>query len=167
MATVVRSRATLLVGIVVLAALVLVFADLGGTSPSTTGTEIEVVMEDYRFADGEFTVPAGQPVTVTLVNRDEVTHHVSFGRVVAQEGQRVVGFEEELLAGLSPQVTPASAAVELPAPSTSWAAAVHGGETVTIEVTIPEARRGEWQLGCFTGQGCHYQAGLAATLIVE
>jgi plastocyanin len=167
MATVVRSRTALLVGIVVLAALVLVVADLGAPTPSTTGTEIEVVMEDYRFADAGYTVPAGQPVTFTLVNRDEVTHHVSFGRVVAHEGQRVVGFEEELFADLAPRVIPASAATELPEPYTSWAAAVHGGETVTIEVTIPEGLRGEWQLGCFTGQGCHYQAGLAATLTVE
>jgi plastocyanin len=167
MATVVRSRATLLVGLVVLAGLVLVLADLGGTSPSTTGTEVEVVMEDYRFADSEFTVPAGEPVTFTFVNRDEVTHHVSFGRVVAHEGQRVVGFQEELLAGLDPQVTPSSALVAPTEPYTSWAAAVPGGQTVTIEVTIPEDRRGEWEIGCFTGQGCHYQAGLAATLTVE
>jgi plastocyanin len=167
MATVVRSRATLLVGLVLLAGIVLVLADLGGDASSTTGTEVEVVMEDYRFADGEFTVPAGQPVTFTFVNRDEVTHHVSFGRVVAHEGQRVVGFQEELLADLDPRVTPTSAVTELPEPYTSWAAAVHGGETVTIEVIIPEDRRGEWQIGCFTGQGCHYQAGLAATLTVE
>lgn len=39
----------------------------------------------------------------------------------------------------------------------------------TVEVTItPTADQvGEWDLGCFSGGGCHYEAGLQGTLTVE
>jgi plastocyanin len=167
MATVVRSRTTLLVGAVILAALVLVFADIGGTGPLTTGTEVEVVMEDYRFVESEVRVPAGEPVTFVFVNQDEVTHSVSLGRTVTEEGGRAVGFAEDLLADLPVRTVPASALTTPQAPYTGLSVAVHGGEEVRLEVTLPESRTGTWQLGCFTGRGCHYQAGLAATLYVE
>jgi plastocyanin len=168
MATTLRSRTLLIVAAVVVVGLVLVFADLlGGTGASTSSSDVTMVMDGYDFDPTEVTVPAGVPVRFTFDNRDEVSHAVSFGRTVTMEDDRAVGFEEDLFADLPVQVTPASAEVDPQPPYQGFTAMVQGGQQVTIEVTIPEARRGEWQIGCFTGLGCHYQAGLAATLIVE
>jgi plastocyanin len=168
MATTLRSRSMLLVGAVLLVGLLLVFADtFGGTGATSSGTDVTLVMEDYAFEPSAVTVPAGVPVRFTFDNRDEVSHAVSFGRTVVQEGERVVAFEEDLFDGLTVSVTPATAQVEPEPPYDGFTALVQGGHEVTIEVTIPEARQGEWQIGCFTGLGCHYQAGLAAGLTVD
>jgi plastocyanin len=158
--------AVVLIGLVVAAAVLLTARRDAPGRPGADGI-LEVVMEDYAFSPAELTVTAGEPVTFRFVNRDEVSHHVSFGRDVVEEGGRDVGFAEDLLAGLSPRVSPATAWVELDPPYVGDAILVQGGQTVDVSVTVPVDRVGEWQAGCFTGRGCHFRAGLAATLVVE
>jgi plastocyanin len=166
MTTTLRTRQAAWIGLVLLGALAFLLADLVGGEPARSGT-YEVVMEGYGFEPTELTVPAGQPITLAFENRDEVTHHVSFGRTPTESGGRVVGFGEDLLADLDVRVTPRTALTEPAPPYQGVTVAVTGGQRVTVEVTIPEDRAGTWQLGCFTGRGCHYQAGLAANLYVE
>ena len=126
-----------------------------------------LTMQDYRFDTSEFVLLAGEPMTLRFVNRDEVSHHISFGRGIVEENQRAVGFEEDLLAGLDLRVDPPGAHVKLSPPYRGTTVLARGGETVTIEVVVPEDRRGIWEMGCFTGQGCHYRAGLAAEVTVQ
>jgi plastocyanin len=166
MTTTLRARRTGWVALVVLGVLAFVVADLVGGEPAL-GRPFEVVMEGYGFEPTELTVPAGVPITFAFENRDEVTHDVSFGRTLTESGGRVVGFGEDLLADLDVLVTPRTALTAPAPPYQGVTVTVPGGQRVTVEVTIPEDRAGTWQLGCFTGRGCHYQAGLAATLYVE
>lgn len=163
-------RTTVLVtaGLVLLVALVLVLGD----DPTVEGRPgpdgvLEVVMEDYRFTPAEFFVPAGEPVSIAFVNRDHVSHHVNFGRGVVEVDGRAAAFEEDLFAGLDVQVHPTGAQVEPGPPYRGFTLLVAGGSTVTVDVTLPPDRVGSWQLGCFTGRGCHFEAGLAASLTVE
>jgi plastocyanin len=128
---------------------------------------LEVELEEYRFVPADLQVPADTPVTLVFTNRDEVTHDVSFGRGVVEEGQRAVGFEEDLLATAVVSVTPRSALTVAQAPYRSLSVAVQGGQTVTVQAEFTAAQRGEWQVGCFTGRGCHLQAGLLGTLTIE
>jgi plastocyanin len=128
---------------------------------------LEVELDDYRFVPAELQVPADTPVTLVFTNRDDVTHDVSFGRGVVEEGRRAVGFEEDLLATSVVSVTPRSALTAAQPPYLSSSVTVHGGQTVTVEAEFTAAQRGEWQVGCFTGRGCHLQAGLLGTLTVD
>jgi plastocyanin len=155
-----------LVALVAIAAVLITARQADPGRPDADGV-LKVVMEDYAFSPSALTVIATEPVTFRFVNRDEVSHHVSFGRGVVEEAGRDVGFAEDLLDGLAPQVSPATARVELDPPYVGTVVQVQGGQTVDVTVTIPADRVGEWQAGCFTGLGCHFRAGLAATLVVE
>jgi hypothetical protein len=128
---------------------------------------VEVTMRDYRFDTPELVLPTGEPVALRFVNDDEVSHHLTFGRQLVEEDQRAVGFEDDLLEGLDVRVTPSGAEVDAPPPTRGTTVLARGGETVTIEMTLPEDRRGTWEVGCFTGRGCHYRAGLGLELVVE
>jgi hypothetical protein len=171
MTTLLRSRALGLGGIVVVAvAIILTFQVVGGdagtATPDADGV-LEVVMDDYAFEPTEFAIPADEPVTLVFDNRDEVTHHVSIGRTVAEVDGRAIGFAEDLLAGIPVRVTPSSASITPEPPYQGTTVAVPGGQRVEIALTVPASQTGEWQIGCFTGRGCHYRAGLAASLLVE
>ena len=165
-----RERSVVL-GLTVLLAAVAVLLLTQDTPPDEVRPDqdgvLVLTMQDYRFETSEFVLPAGEPVTLRFVNRDDVSHHISFGRGIVEENRRAVGFEEDLLAGLDLRVTPPGAQVEVSPPYRGTTVLARGGETVTIEVVVPEDRRGTWELGCFTGRGCHYRAGLAAEVTVE
>lgn len=128
---------------------------------------VEVVMDEYRFEPATVAVPAGEPVTLRFVNDHEFANHISFGHRVVEENRRAVAFAEDLFEGLAPRVVPVGAVVTPEPPYQGFTVLVQGGQTVTIEVVLPEDRVGTWQIGCFTGRGCHYRAGMAAELIVE
>lgn len=168
MSTMYRTMALFLTAVLVIAAGVL----LSGPEPpdeARPGPDgvLEITLQDYRFDNPEFVLPAGEPVTLRFVNRDEVSHHLTFGRGLVEENDRAVGFEEDLLAGLDLRVTPPGAEVEPVPPYRGTTVLARGGETVSVELTLPEDRRGTWELGCFTGRGCHYRAGLAAEVTVR
>jgi hypothetical protein len=173
MTTLVRSRLLGLGGIVLVAVAALIALDAFGSSgtsgaarPDRDGV-LEVVMEDYRFAPTAFAIGSEQPVTFVFDNRDEVSHDVSIGRTVAEHDGRAIGFAEDLLAGIPVQVTPRSASITPEPPYQGTTVVVPGGQRVELELIVPASRAGEWQIGCFTGRGCHYRAGLAAELLVE
>lgn len=164
-----RSRRRLVAGLVVVLAVVaaVVVWTRPGPEPGLADAEgrLEVVLEDYRFDVEDWTVPAGTPVTLVLVNRDEVSHPLTFGGALVEADGVPVGYEDGLFDGLDAVVTPASAsAAEGEGPG--FTVAVPGGSTVTIEVTFPAERAGSWNVGCFLGRGCHLGAGLAATLTI-
>jgi plastocyanin len=159
-----RDLTLALIGAVLLvAAIVLV-----GRFDAPAGTvdddgRLEIVLEDYAFATDELAVPAGEAVTLVIVNRDEVSHPLTFGRELEEVDGRPAGYSELLFTGLDPRITPASAGRNV---DQSGTIEVRGEETVTVEVTFPPERAGTWSVGCFLGRGCHYEAGLEATLTV-
>jgi plastocyanin len=163
-----RTAALTVIVVALVVATVLVVRDAVDATgrPDREGV-VEVVMQDYRIEPATLTLPAGEPVRLVFVNQDEVSHHVTFGRDVVEEDRRDVGFAEDLFAGLEPRVSPVGAQVELPPPYRGFTVLVRGGQTVTIDVTLPEDRVGTWQAGCFTARGCYYRAGLAAQIVVE
>jgi len=50
----------------------LAVASCGGGGPTTT---INVTMTDFQFAPNQFTVPAGQEITLNIVNTGAVVHN--------------------------------------------------------------------------------------------
>ncbi len=166
-----RSRTRLTTVVLLLLALavlaIVLLARQGGASTSVVDGVVEVTMEDYAFDATSLTVPVEEPVTFRLVNRDEVSHHLSFGRGLVEEGPRVLAFEDDLFAGLDPRVRPTNAVVDLAPPQDTFTVLVQGGSTVEVDVMFPADRAGAWQIGCFTGRGCHYRAGLEADLTLR
>jgi hypothetical protein len=167
-----RSRTTFSAGLLALLLLIAIVAtvrDAGDTTgrPDEDGV-LTVVIEDYRLQPDDLVVTAGEPFTLTIVNRDDASHHLSFGRVIVEdEGGREAGFAEDLFAGLDPVITPEITRTEPEVAGGGTTVLVAGGRTVSIRTTLPADRIGTWEAACFTGGGCHYRAGLAATLTVE
>lgn len=162
------TRTVGLVAALAIAGIILVVT--GGTDSAARPDDdglLEVTLRDYGFEPDEVVLPSGEPLTLRLTNVDDASHHVSFGREVVEDGDRAVAFAEDLFAGLDPRVTPVSAESQPNEFHDGFAALVRGNETVTIEVTIPPERAGTWEIGCFTGRGCHYRTGLAGTVVVE
>ncbi len=162
------TRTGALIAVVAIGAITLML--VGGTDdaarPDGEGV-LEIALHDYGFEPDPLRLPTGEPLTLRFVNQDDPSHHVSFGREVREHDGRAVGFDEDLFAGLEPRVTPPAAQTGPSADDPGFEVLVRGHETVTLEVTLPPDRTGSWEIGCFTGRGCHYRAGLAGTVIVE
>jgi len=152
--------------VAVLAVVVLAWPDGGDPSTPDADGRLEIIMENYRFEIDEWTVVAGQPITLVLINRDEVSHPLTFGGELILEDGRPVDYTNELFAGLSPRVSPATAVIEPTATRQGFTVQVSGGQTVTIDIEFPADRVGAWGVGCFLGRGCHFNAGLEGTLNV-
>lgn len=162
------TRTVGLVAALAIAGLVLVVT--GGTDPVAQPDDdgvLEITLRDYGFEPDEVVLPSGEQLTLRLVNLDDASHHVSFGRDVLEDDGRAVAFEEDLFDEVATRVTPVAAEASPNELHEGFAVLVPGNDTVTIEVTIPAERSGTWEIGCFTGRGCHYRSGLAGTVVVE
>lgn len=79
-------KKTLLLAAVLLS---LVLASCSGTGPTTT---LNVSMIDFQFTPNEFTVPAGQEITLNIVNSGAVVHNFIIMKLGADAGQ---AFDDE------------------------------------------------------------------------
>lgn len=128
---------------------------------------LEIVMADFELEPSEFALPAGEPVTLVFVNRQDFTHDLTFGRSLVQDNGRPAGFEEDLLEGIEARVTPPQAWITPRAPNRNVTIVVAANSTVTAQLVLPEHRVGTWQAGCFIGPGCDPRVGLSAEVTVE
>lgn len=111
----------------------------GGDSKS-----MRVVMTDFAFTPNSFTVPAGQPISVELVNNGAATH--SF--IIMQAGYQVQGhFTDADRSHIFWQES-----------------GVAPGETKKETFTAP-SDPGEYQVVCAIP--AHFESGMVAKLVVE
>ena len=111
----------------------------GGSSPSTT---IDVTMTEFNFTPAEFTVPAGQEITVTAHNNGAVVHNfvvMKLGTAVGDD----FGPEDE--------------------PNIFWQLEIQPGSQTSGKFTAP-TEPGDYQVVCRTPG--HYVAGMIAKLTV-
>lgn len=111
----------------------------GGNRPST---KLKVDMVEFTFAPTEATVPAGQEITITVVNNGAVVHEY----VIMKLGQTIgddFGDEDE--------------------GNIYWEVEAEPGKTVTATFTAP-ADAGEYQVVC--GTEGHFIAGMVGKLTV-
>lgn len=167
--TAMRVGALLIAFVALASAVVIVIRGLtAGSSqevarPDSDGV-VSVEMEGYRFRPAVLALPVDRPLAIRLTNHDDVVHEVSFGRTAEEEDAQ--GFVEDLFAGLDADVTPRNAQVGPSSAYPNFTLFVRPGATVTVDVTLPRDRVGTWEVGCFTAAGCHYRAGLSATVEV-
>lgn len=156
-------------GVFVVALAVALFIVFDGPSdgrPDADGV-VEVVVEGFVFSPGQLTLPAGQPVTLVIDNRNEFIHHLTVGRSAVEEDGRAVGFEEDLFAGVSVVADPPRAWLP-PTPTVDTVTLnLPARSTVTYRFTLPEDRVGTWQIGCFVGRGCETRISPEAEVRVE
>ena len=67
----------------------LILASCGGSAPTTT---IDVTMTDFQFQPSQFTIPAGQEITLNSTNTGAVVHNFVIMELGTTAGDR---FEED------------------------------------------------------------------------
>jgi len=117
----------------------LALAACGGGGPSTN---LSVDMVEFTFTPADFTVPAGQEITLELRNNGAVVHDFIIMNLGAEVGQ---DFGEEDV------------------PNVYWKAELGPGTSNTYTFTAP-SQPGEYQVVC--GTPGHYLAGMLAKLTV-
>jgi uncharacterized cupredoxin-like copper-binding protein len=125
--------------VLLLSAFALILAACGGGGPSTT---INVTMTDFHFEPMEFTVPAGQEITVNAVNNGAVEHEFVIFKLGTDAGEKFGDEDEENI---------------------YWEVEVMPGQSVTTTFTAP-TEPGEYYVTC--GIEGHLEAGMNAKLTV-
>jgi len=126
-----------------LVALLLVFLlTLAGCGGGGSSTKLKVNLTEFMFSPNDFTVPAGQEITLELSNTGAVVHDF----IIMKYGKNVSdAFGEE------------------DAPNVYWMAELEPGVSNTYTFTAP-SEPGDYQVVC--GIAGHFQAGMVATLTV-
>ena len=118
----------------------LVMAACGGSSAASTNLNVELV--EFMFNPSDFTVPAGQEITLELSNNGAVVHDFIIMNAGYEVGQDF-GDDDE--------------------PNIYFKAELQPGVSETFTFTAPE-QQGDYQVVC--GIPGHYIAGMVATLHV-
>jgi uncharacterized cupredoxin-like copper-binding protein len=125
--------------ILVLFGLSLVLSACGGGGPSTT---LDITMTDFKFEPTEFTVPAGQEITVNATNNGAVEHEFVIFKLGTDAGEKFGDEDEENI---------------------YWEVEVFPGQSASGTFTAP-AEAGEYYVTC--GIEGHLEAGMNGKLIV-
>jgi uncharacterized cupredoxin-like copper-binding protein len=131
-------RKYLMLAIVVLG-LSLALTACGGNGPSTN---LRVDMVEFMFEPSDYTIPAGQEITLELSNNGAVVHEFVLMKYGTEVGQDFGPEDEENI---------------------YWEAEVDPGSSNTFTFTAP-SQPGEYQVVC--GTEGHYLAGMVAKLFV-
>jgi uncharacterized cupredoxin-like copper-binding protein len=123
----------------ILLGLAFALAACGAAGPST---HLKVDLMEFTFTPANFTVPAGQEITLDLTNNGAVMHDfiiMKYGTTVGDD------FGDEDV------------------PNIYWEAETEPGTSATYTFTAP-SQPGDYQVVC--GVKGHYQAGMVAKLTV-
>ncbi|MFP4147868.1 MAG: multicopper oxidase domain-containing protein [Nitriliruptoraceae bacterium] len=153
----------LLVGALALA----VSTGLGSSTATVRDGELAIELAGYRVAPPNLVLPAGEAVTLVLENTSGYHHNVAVGRDPVHLEGHPMGLEQDLLAVSALRADPPRALISPADPQVPTTVSVPPGETVRVEVQVPEDLRGEWVIGCFQGSGCEARIDEPATLEVE
>jgi len=116
-----------------------ILAACGGGGASTT---INVTMTDFHFEPAEFTVPAGQEITINATNNGAVEHEFVIFKLGTDAGEKFGDEDEENI---------------------YWEVEVQPGQSVIAVFTAP-SEAGEYFVTC--GIEGHLEAGMNGKLIV-
>ena len=114
----------------------------GGSKGGSASTNLKVNLTEFMFSPNDFTIPAGQEITIELSNTGAVVHDFIIMKYGTNIGD-AFGDED--------------------APNVYWKAELEPGTSNTYTFTAP-SEPGDYQVVC--GVAGHYQAGMVATLTV-
>lgn len=130
---------------IVLLGLVLALGACGSSGPETS---IDATMTDFMFSPDDWTVAAGEEITIELSNEGSVDHEWVILRpgVTIESEDELPATEEELLANF-----------------VYWEDEVEAGDSKTLTFTAPAA--GTYQIVCAIED--HFNAGMKGQLVAE
>jgi len=128
-----------LILVLVLLGLSLVLSACGGGGPSTT---IDVTMTDFHFEPTQFTIPAGQEITVNATNNGAVEHEFVIFKYGLDAGEKFGPEDEDNI---------------------YWEVEVLPGQSTSATFTAP-TEAGDYYITC--GIEGHLEAGMSAKLTV-
>lgn len=105
-------------------------------------TKQSFTMTDFAFNPNEFTIPAGEEITLQVTHRGTMEHNFIIMKYATDAGEM---FDEEDTANIY------------------WEVVLQPGESETVVFTAPE-QPGTYQIIC--GMPGHLQSGMLGTLIV-
>jgi plastocyanin len=145
-----------------------------GSAPARTAPEpaiYTIEMREYSFAPNTLDLKVGQQVTINLVNNGQLAHEIMFGRGVALENSRPIGYQEDMFeaGGVGSEITGGGSEGEHEAMGHGGYMAFleKTGDQASITFTVTEEMLGEWEMGCFEQEGVHYDAGMKGKVIVS
>ncbi|MEX2549409.1 MAG: hypothetical protein WD638_04220 [Nitriliruptoraceae bacterium] len=127
---------------------------------------VTVVVEGTTFTPSSLALPAGQPFSLVFENRNDFIHHLAVGRSLERDDDGAY-FAEDLFAGVTARADPPEAWLPPTETAEHVTLVLPARETVRYELTLPEDRTGEWQLGCFIGRGCDARLHPEVEIVVE
>ena len=131
---------------------------------------MSVNMTEYAYSPDTIEAKVGQQVTLELTNSGVLSHELMIGKQVRMEDSRPSGYKVDLFesAGVEPEVSGGSMdmgehghgaiGVMVTLPKT--------GDKATMTFTVTDDMVGEWEIGCFSQEGVHYDAGMKGKLTV-
>jgi uncharacterized cupredoxin-like copper-binding protein len=119
----------------------LILSGCGGSS-SKPSTKLDVTMTDFQFSPNQFTIPAGQEISLDAANNGAVVHNF----VIMKKGQSAgTEFTDDDL------------------PNVYWQVEIQPGGSTSTSFTAPN-EPGDYEVVCKTPG--HLQAGMTAKLTV-
>jgi len=139
---------------------------LGACAAPTTSraTVITVELGEFYFKPSRLELPAGQTVTLQLINNGKVEHEFMVGREVKEHEGEMHGFHQDFFAGIEVTYTVEKGEVEREEEHGFEVELEPGGKAI-LTFTVPSDRTGEWEMACFVPG--HYEAGMKGTLLVR
>lgn len=164
--------------IVLLIALCFGTGMLVACSSSPPPAEFTIEMTEFAYSPDTIEVQVGQEVTIHLVNNGALSHEFMVGRDTMMMDGMPSGYEHNMFEGHEPQIAGSEDdhdEMSSDGHDSDMEDMDHGfmvmlerGEgDKTLTFTVTEDMVGEWEIGCFTDGGSHYQQGMAGTLIVN
>jgi hypothetical protein len=153
-----------------------------------------ITMDEYHFTvEGQqpndpIQLKVNQPYAMTLKNTGKLSHEIWWGKDTQMQEGRLDGYSTGLFDGVSVTITGTQASGQDPFEINSnglTEIALNPGQVLTVEFTLPDKAKGEWEIGCFqpmpkgtpeakaTAEGTaipdvpHYAVGMKAKLIVS
>ena len=144
---------------------------ISACSGSPPPAEFTVEMTEFAFTPNNFEVRVGQEVTFHLINNGALEHEFMVGRTAIMVDGQPGGYEHNMFEGHNPIVMGGSDEHDMDAMGDTdhgfmIAVGKNGGDA-TLTFTVTEDMVGEWEVGCFTDGGSHFNQGMHGTLIVN
>lgn len=155
-------------GVFALAALLL--AACGGGGAQLEPMTVQIDMTEYAFDPANIELQVGQEATFELTNSGQLEHEIMLGREVMMENNRPAGYSVDLFetAGVAPQVAQEEEAMgSMEEEHAGFEVVLPPGGTASLTFPVTEEMVGQWEIGCFSQEGVHYDAGMKGTLVVN
>jgi len=133
-------------------------------------------MSEFAFSPNTIEARVGQQVTLELENTGILEHEIMFGHDVMMMNNRPDGYQSDMfkMANVDPQVMMMQEGMS--DMGGSEPGADHSGFMVvlpkasgkaTLTFTVTKDMQGEWEFGCFSQEGVHYDAGMKGKFVVK